>query len=103
MQVWRGAITHKTTFNCDTMQVWRGAITQRAVRFEEQRLLPLTTKRLAWAGLYYLPDAKIQDRTVCYKCGKALHTWAPNRLGTRCDHFHRKTKLILVVFHLVQI
>ena len=32
---------------------------------------------LAKAGLYYLPDAKIEDRTVCYACGKALHTWAP--------------------------
>ncbi len=40
-------------------------------------MLPLTVERLAKAGLYYLPDAKIEDRTVCYACGKALHTWAP--------------------------
>jgi len=47
-------------------------VTGREVRFREQRLLPLTVERLAKAGLYYLPDAKIEDRTVCYACGKAL-------------------------------
>jgi hypothetical protein len=52
-------------------------VTGREVRFREQRLLPLTVERLAKAGLYYLPDANIEDRTVCYTCGKALHTWAP--------------------------
>ena len=73
---------------------WRGAITGRTVRFEEERLLPLTVDRLAWAGLYYLPDSRIDDRTVCYACGKALHTWAQTddplyehcRLNPSCPH-----------------
>lgn len=75
-------------------QVWRGAITGRDVKFEQQRLLPLTVERLSWAGLYYLPDAKIEDRTVCYACGKALHSWAPTddplyehcTLNPQCPH-----------------
>jgi len=74
--------------------VWRGAVTGREVGFERQRLLPLTDERLAWAGLYYLPDAKIEDRTVCYACGKALHSWAPTddplyehcNLNPQCPH-----------------
>jgi len=57
--------------------VWKGAITGRSVCFAQQSLLPLTIERLSWAGLYYHPDCKIEDRTVCYTCGKALHSWAP--------------------------
>ena len=81
--------------------MWRGAVTGRKVRFEEQRLLPLTVERLAKAGLYYLPDAKIEDRTVCYECGKALHTWAPTddplyehcQINPDCSHIQVRLAL----------
>ncbi|EKX31695.1 hypothetical protein GUITHDRAFT_149141, partial [Guillardia theta CCMP2712] len=57
---------------------WKGAITGRLVQFPIERLKPLTIERLAWAGLYYLPDAKIEDRTVCFKCGRAMFSWQSN-------------------------
>eukprot|EP00960_Hanusia_phi_P059066 764065-Hanusia_phi.AAC.2 len=74
---------------------WRGAITGRIVQFPIEQLNPLTVQvivcvetpltrfvckvgRLALAGLYYLPDAKIEDRTVCFKCGRAMFAWQQN-------------------------